>query len=300
MLCFVNAKINLGLNILRRRPDGYHDLETVFYPVGLYNGTPENPEPFCDMIEAVAAPEKEHDSFRFLGNPIGCADADNLVTRAVAAFRRQLADKGVTDTYNFDIILEKHLPDGAGMGGGSADASFTLMLLNDLCGSPLSEKDLILTAASLGADCPFFIINRPAFATGTGDVMTPLAGKLKGMWAVIAKPPLSISTKTAFAGVSPRLPEKNLLDIYDRPLSEWPSLMVNDFESSLFPHYPVLPRLKDSLYDSGALYASMSGSGSSVYGIFPTRDAALRALSRLRASAAMQPEGSLYSTLCLL
>lgn len=294
MIRFVNAKINLGLNILRRRPDGYHDLETIFYPVGLHNGTPVNPEPFCDILEAVAAPEKPHDSFRFTGKRIECADADNLVTKAVSAFRRQLADKGVTDTCCFDIILEKHLPDGAGMGGGSADASMTLMLLNDLCDSPLSESELINTAAALGADCPFFILNRPAFATGTGDMMTPLAEKLNGMWAVIVKPHLSISTRTAFAGVTPRLPEMCLSEIYNLPIAEWPAIMVNDFEKSLFPIYPILPELKKSLYDAGALYASMSGSGSSLYGIFPTHDDASRALAALRADA------NLYSALCLL
>lgn len=271
MLKFVNAKLNLGLNIVRRRPDGYHDLETVFYPVGLHNGTPLNPTPFCDILEVTPAAESE---FVLSGRPVDCPLEKNLVFKAWKIF-----SENVDMPVNFRIQLEKHLPDGAGLGGGSADASFVLKSLNEMTGLPLSDERLEQLALRLGADCPFFIRNAPCFAQGVGERMRPVDLNLAGWWCALVKPNLSISTKEAFAGVTPRIPEKSLLDIVRLPVEEWRGRMVNDFEASLFPNHPVLSEIKESLIARGASYASMSGSGSTIFGLFRSEDEARAAIN---------------------
>ncbi len=268
MVTFVNAKLNIGLNIIRKREDGYHLLETIFYPVGIHNGTPENPEPFCDILEAVPRrDDKKVNSYKWLGRPIDCPPEKNLVYRAAEEISR------LTGRY-FDIYLEKHLPDGAGLGGGSADASFTLKTLNSLADSRLSNEELSEIALGLGADCPFFIENSPAFGEGIGEILSPVAAKLKGMWALIVKPPIYVSTREAFAGITPHQPAHSVREIYENmPIEEWRHVMINDFESSLFPKYPLLAQIKKRMYDAGALYAQMSGSGSALFALFPTREA---------------------------
>lgn len=269
MVTFVNAKLNIGLNIIRKREDGYHLLETIFYPVGIYNGSPENPEPFCDILEAV--PQKEGlkaNSYTWLGRSIDCPPEKNLVYRAAEEISR------LTGRY-FDLFLEKHLPDGAGLGGGSADATFTLKALNTLAGSPLCKEQLSEIALGLGADCPFFIDNTPAFGERIGERLTPVVSKLKGMWTLIVKPPVYVSTREAFAGITPRQPQLPVRRIYESvPMVEWRDCMTNDFESSLFPVYPQLAEIKRRLYESGALYAQMSGSGSALFGLFRTQEEA--------------------------
>ena len=276
LIHFVNAKLNLGLNIIRKRNDGYHELETVFYPVGLYNGTPENPEPFCDILEIVAT-DGDSDRFTFTGNPIDCSHENNLVCKAASAFHEALKETG-SGKPCFDIRLEKHIPDGAGLGGGSADASFTLRVLNKLCGNPFDHRQLIGIAAVLGADCPFFIENRPVLASGIGEIMTPVGVNLEGYWAVIIKPDIYISTREAFSGIRPKLPENVLVEIIEHPVEEWKDRgLGNDFEPHIFQLYPRLGSIKESLYENGALYAAMSGSGSSLFGIFPDRESALSA-----------------------
>lgn len=262
MIQFINAKLNLGLNIVSKREDGYHLLETIFYPVGLYNGTPENPDPFCDILEVIPAGDNVGENRYFWsGRTIDCPPEKNLVYRAAELIA------GETGRY-FDIYLEKHLPDGAGLGGGSADASFTLKALNDISGSTIPDVRLKEMALSLGADCPFFIDNTPAYGEGIGEILTPVEARLKGLWCVIVKPDVYVSTREAFAGITPRPSSRSLRDIYARPVSEWRELMHNDFEESIFPRYPELAVIKQQLYTDGAMYAQMSGSGSSIFGIF--------------------------------
>lgn len=259
MIRFVNAKLNIGLHITRRRPDGYHDLETVFYPVGKHNGTPLNPEPFCDILEITPAPVT---SFSWSGRGIDCPEEDNLVCRAAKLFADEF------EGLPMHVHLDKHLPDGAGLGGGSADASCVLTMLNELNGSPADTSRLERLALRLGADCPVFIHNQPAYAEGVGEKLQPVPAMLDGYWCVIVKPSVHISTREAFAGIVPREGRIDLRQAIARPVSEWRDTVVNDFEASLFPKYPVLDEIKQQLYRLGADYASMSGSGSAIYGIF--------------------------------
>lgn len=301
MIKFVNAKLNLGLNITERRPDGYHNLETIFIPVGKYNGRPENPEPFCDILEITPCPGELQ--FDFQGNKIDCPVEKNLVVKAARIFEEDALSAGVAA--NFKITLEKHLPDGAGLGGGSADATFTYLLLKEMSGMSASNleasaKESIDKLAKLGADCPFFVINKPVYAEGIGEKMTPVYAPgggelLGGWWALIIKPDVYVSTKEAFAGIIPKKPAHNLRDLIKLPVEEWRGLIVNDFEDSLFPQHPVLAEYKQALYDCGAVYASMSGSGASLYGLYPDREKALAALAKLRES--LNPA---YSTVCKL
>lgn len=269
MITFINAKLNLGLNIVRRRPNGYHDLETLFYPVGKYNGTPENPEPFCDILEITPAEKTE---FRFTGRQVDCPLEKNLVYKAWKQFKEEYPT-----LREYQVTLEKHLPDGAGLGGGSADASFVLRMLNELEGFPFSDEQLAAMALRLGADCPFFIYNRPCYAEGVGERIEPVDLDLSGWWCLLVKPEVSISTKEAFAGVKPKVSERSLREIAKLPVEEWQRIMVNDFEASLFPNHKILEDIKSELLRRGATYASMSGSGSTIFGLFENREDALRA-----------------------
>ncbi|MDE6554097.1 MAG: 4-(cytidine 5'-diphospho)-2-C-methyl-D-erythritol kinase [Muribaculaceae bacterium] len=283
MIRFVNAKLNLGLNIVRKRADGYHELETLFYPVGKYNGTPENPEPFCDILEITPAETTE---FVFTGRKVDCPLEKNLVYKAWKVFKDsypELAD--------YRIYLEKHLPDGAGLGGGSADASAVLCMLNELCGMPFEDDKLADMALKLGADCPFFIYNRPCYAEGVGERLEPADVDLSGWWCLLVKPDMSISTREAFAGITPMKPEYSLKETIGLVPEQWQGRMVNDFEGSLFPNHPLLEEIKNRLIDSGAVYASMSGSGSTVFGLFRSKEEAGEAGSGF---------GEYYVALCLL
>lgn len=289
MITFPNAKINIGLRITERRPDGYHNLETVFAPVGLHAGTPVNPESFCDVLEIVGSREFE---FRFGGRSIDCPLEKNLVYRAVKLFEEELQTKRGLLLPPVSVALDKVLPDGAGLGGGSADASFTLKMLNDLypqlnesftrTDKPFTEDELEAIALRLGADCPVFIRNRSCYAEGVGEKMKPIDLPLKGMWCVNVKPPVYVSTKEAFAGVTPHKdPDAFPLDrLGELPIEEWKHVAVNDFEASLFPKHPELAEIKSRLYDCGAHYASMSGSGSALYGLFADFDTATSATLR--------------------
>lgn len=300
MIEFVNAKINIGLNIVGKREDGYHLLETVFYPIGCHNGTRYNPESFNDMLELTGdTSEGKEDieisgvKMHFQGRPVECEPAKNLVAKAVAIFseefdRRSGREGSFARTISpMTLRLYKLLPDGAGMGGGSADASFTLKLLNDYLKqkgmTPFPISELEEMALRLGADCPVFIRNRPAYAEGVGEKLLILPEFLKGKWLVILKPDLSISTKEAFAGVNIRRPETPLYDLIRLPLKEWVNKIKNDFEESLFPNYPELSALKEELYEKGAEYASLTGSGAAIYGIFASEFEAERAKEGIRA-----------------
>lgn len=284
MITFVNAKINLGLEVVRRRPDGYHDLSTIFYPVGLYSGTPPDPGPFCDVLEIIPAQAPD---FICTGMEDEVPREKNLVWRAYEAFMAE------TELEDFPVVirLEKHLPAQAGMGGGSADCAFTLSMLNDLAGKPLPHSRLSGIAARLGADCPFFLINRPALGAGIGERLTPLAPRLAGLWCAVAKPAETMSTRQAFASIIPTGGVADLSDVYSRPLQEWRGAMVNAFEAPFLSLYPHCRAILESLYASGAIYASLSGSGSAFFGIFPDHAAAAAALGRLEVP---------YKALCLL
>lgn len=258
MLLFPNAKINIGLNITERRPDGYHNLETIFYPI-----------PLCDALEVVprgdgAVPADGFSKCRLhlSGHEVAGDAGDNLVCRA---YRLLDAEFNLPPV---DAYLLKQIPLGAGLGGGSADATFMLKLLNQLFMLGLNEEALEERAARLGADCPFFVQNRPTYAEGTGNLFTPLPLSLSGYRLLLAKPSVFVSTRDAFALVRPRHPQLSPRDAALRPLEEWRHCLLNDFEESVFPQYPAIRSLKEELYRRGAIYASMSGSGSSVYGIF--------------------------------
>ena len=277
MIKFVNAKINLGLNIIRKREDGYHDLETVFYPVGLESGMPQQPEPFDDILEITTnRSQLSGCRFQFMGCRIDCPPNKNLVVRAATSFLQAYSERedDLEKLGMFEIILDKHLPDGAGLGGGSADAAFTLSTLNEVTGEKLSQKILYELAEKIGADCPFFLYNKPAFAEGKGEILTPLDINLKDKFILIVKPGVYISTKEAFSGVIPKKPKFDLRFLPHLPLEEWKDNVVNDFEESIFPLHPQLADIKESLYGFGGIYASMSGSGSSIYAIFNDKEKA--------------------------
>ena len=250
MLCFPNAKINLGLNIVSKRYDGYHNLETIFYPIAIK-----------DALEVVpAAGEKgifKQSGMLLEGNP-----EQNLVMKAYFLLKKEY---GIPE---IDIYLRKNIPFGAGLGGGSADAAFMLKLLNNVYELRLSEDKLEELASQLGADCPFFIRNKPVFATGTGNIFTPVELSLKGYFIVLVKPDIHVSTKAAFSLVQPKPSVFFLTEIIKDAPETWKGKMLNDFESSVFFQYPTIENIKEKLYDLGAVYASMSGSGSSVFGIF--------------------------------
>lgn len=248
MICFPNAKINLGLNIVGKRPDGYHNIETVFYPV-----------PVKDALEIVPA---ETFSFSQTGIPVEAPPEKNLVVKALNRLKEKYPLPPLA------VHLLKAIPFGAGLGGGSADAAFMLKLLNAYASLGLTEEALEQIAATLGADCPFFIRNRPVFASGIGNVFEPVKLSLKGYHLFLVKPDVSVSTPEAYAKVTPAAPAVSLKEIVDMPVASWKHQMVNDFEASVFPAYPVIRRIKETLYEAGALYASMSGSGSSVFGLF--------------------------------
>lgn len=251
MITFPNAKINLGLNIVERRPDGYHNIETVFYPV-----------PLTDILEIVPAAGTAGTSLTCHGNPVDCPTEKNLVFKAYGLLQRQF------DLPPVEMHLYKHIPDGAGLGGGSSDAAHALVMLNRMFNLDLSDADLAAMAATLGADCPFFVYNRPMVATGIGDRLSPVDVDLEGKTLLLVKPPVGVDTRTAYSRVVPRRPDVNLTDIIGGPVQSWDGLLVNDFEPSVFAALPQLWLIKARLMDAGAQYAAMSGSGSTVFGIF--------------------------------
>lgn len=253
MITFPNAKINLGLNIVRKRQDGYHDLETVFYPIPVEDVLEVRPQQNTTQEDCV---------LHLSGLQVDGSDSDNLVVKTYRLLAHEYKLPPV------EICLFKRIPFGAGLGGGSSDAAFMLSMLSDLFELKLSVEELECFAARLGADCAFFIQNRPVFATGVGNVFTPISLSLKGYQLYLIKPNIFVSTRDAFSLVKPCEPEVSLLDTIQRPVADWRNCMCNDFEQSVFARFPEIGRLKSQLYECGAVYASMSGSGSSVFGLF--------------------------------
>ena len=261
MIRFPNAKINLGLNIVNRRPDGYHDIETVFYPIKLE-----------DSLEIVPAKQGEATSLHCYGRHVDCPMEKNLVTKAYRMLQREF---GIGEV---EMHLLKHIPDGAGLGGGSSDASSALIILNHMFDLNLSPQQLAQRAATLGADCPFFIYNTPMMATGIGDVFSNVDVNLNGYHLLLVKPDVYVPTAQAYAKVTPRPSDKPIPQILQLPVEQWCHHLKNDFEQSVFAQHPVLADIKNAIYQAGALYASMSGSGSSLFGIFSDANMAEQAM----------------------
>jgi len=254
LLVFPNAKLNLGLYVTAKRPDGYHALETVFLPL-----------PWADVLEVLPAPKGQLASRLDLsGRPIPGEVATNLCLKAYALLKADFPDLPAVQ-----MQLHKIVPIGAGLGGGSADAAFALRAIGEVFGLGLSTEQLESYARRLGADCAFFIQNQPCLALERGDVFEPIGLRLAGTPCVVVYPGLHISTAQAFAGIVPQAPAQPLRAALAAPMDTWRDTVFNDFEQSLAPAYPVLADIKQQLYSAGATYASLSGSGSAVYGLFP-------------------------------
>lgn len=292
MLLTPNAKINLGLEVVRRRADGYHDLNTIFLPVpGLYDE--------LELTPATDLPEEQPYRFRQEGIVVDCPPDKNLIIKVLETMRQRFPGRigGV------DIRFRKNIPFGAGLGGGSADAAQMAVGLNELFALSLTAEELEDLVAPLGADCAFFVQNRPRYAEGIGNIFSEvpeaLPEQLRGLWIVLLKPDCAVSTAAAYRGITPResqqeklesleslapleqleSPEqqKSLREAACRPIEEWNRLIINDFEATVFPQFPEVAEAKKHLLDAGAAYASMSGSGATVFGLFTTRPDALLA-----------------------
>lgn len=275
MIRFSNCKINIGLDVTRRRADGYHDLVTAMVQV-----------PWHDVIEILPASESNRtaatlacgqNSLTVLGRKVDCPPEKNLVMKAVAAMQQKYNVPPV------DVILQKNIPDGAGLGGGSGDASATILLLNDLFSLGLSKEQMHAVAATLGADCPIFIYDGPMLATGTGTTLQPIElPQISGLFLAIAKPEgVSISTKEAYAAIKPAIPDQDLSESLKLPISDWMRFVKNDFEPGIFALAQSVRVTKETMIANGAAYAAMSGSGAAVFGLFASKSDAEKALKLL-------------------
>lgn len=248
MIVFPNAKINIGLRVVFKRPDGYHNLETIFYPVKL-----------TDALEMIPSRELK---LSLSGLPVDQTGGENLVLKAWHLLKND---------FNLPPVhfhLHKKIPTGAGLGGGSSDAAFTLKMVNKYFDLQLNTDELKDYAGQIGADCPFFIENKPVFAEGTGNRLTPVSLDLSSYQLIILKPAIAVSTAEAYREVVPAPAPFCLKEIINHPPEKWRSLIENDFEKSIFRKYPEIEQYKNALYEMGALFAAMSGSGSAVFGLF--------------------------------
>lgn len=248
MITFPNAKLNLGLHVIRKRYDGYHYIETVLYPI-----------PLKDALEIVPA---EEDSLEIEGLPIAGNPEDNLVMKALKLMREQHSIPPLR------IILHKTIPTEAGLGGGSADGSFMLKMLNNYAKIGLPDEQLEQMAAKLGGDCPFFIKNRPRYATGKGEHLEALEISLKDYYICLVKPDIKVSTQEAYTLVVPQVGKVSIPNVVRRPVREWRDVLENVFEEPIMKKHPQIKRIRDKMYAEGADYAAMSGSGSAVFGLF--------------------------------
>jgi 4-diphosphocytidyl-2-C-methyl-D-erythritol kinase len=252
VIVFPNCKINLGLRVLRKRSDSYHDLETVFYPL-----------PFYDVLELLSSPGTSL-SFTASGLTVTGDTADNLCVKAYALLKKDFPGLPAAQMH-----LHKAIPAGAGLGGGSADAAYALQLINKKFGLQLSPPTLVRYALELGSDCPFFIVNQPCLARGRGEELMPIELDISAYRFILVNPGIPISTGRAFMDITPAVPEKPVSQVIRQPVETWKEELVNDFESPVFTQYPTIRAIKEELYRKGAIYASLSGSGSTVYGLFP-------------------------------
>ena len=252
-----NCKINIGLDVLRRRADGYHDLSTVMVPVkGLY--------------DVLTIEQAEESSLSIVGFEVDCDPEQNICMKALRLMQQRY---GIGEA---SITLDKRIPFGAGLGGGSADGTAVILALNDISSLGLDEATLISLAAELGSDTAFFVRNTPQLCEGRGEIMTPIELDLAGYWLVLIKPDANVSTREAYAGVVPAIPELPLTERLQKPIAEWQGCVKNDFEKSVFAAHPIIADFKQKMIDAGATYASMSGSGSTVFGLFADKKQAER------------------------
>ncbi|HEY8784544.1 MAG TPA: 4-(cytidine 5'-diphospho)-2-C-methyl-D-erythritol kinase [Mucilaginibacter sp.] len=248
MIIFPNAKINIGLNVINRRPDGYHNIETIFYPVKIN-----------DALEIIEADKL---SFESSGLEIPGRAEDNLCIKSYHLLKKDF------DLPPVKIHLHKHIPIGAGLGGGSADAAFFIRLINQNFNLGLTDESMSDYARKLGADCAFFICNKPVFAFDRGDEFEPIKLDLSNYKIVLVMPPVHVSTAEAYSGVKPAPVKQSLMELIYKPVVEWKNYIKNDFEDTVFKNHPEIRGVKAALYEAGAIYAGMSGSGASVFGIF--------------------------------
>lgn len=258
MIIFPCAKINLGLNIVSKREDGYHNLETVFYPI-----------PLCDALEIKnmdeSFPSDVPCDLKMTGNAVECNEQENLVVKAYNLLAKDFKLPRV------HAHLYKHIPSQAGLGGGSSDAAYMIRLIDERYRLNIGNAEMEHYAAKLGADCAFFITAEPSYAEGIGDQLMPVdgpEGNLKGYFITIVKTDVAVSTKDAYKAITPKKPAKCCRDIVRQPIETWKDELINDFEAPIFAMHPVLAEIKDKLYKLGASYAAMSGSGSAIFGIF--------------------------------
>lgn len=250
-----NCKINIGLDVLRRRADGYHDLSTVMVPVkGLY--------------DVLTIEQAEKSSLSIVGIEVDCDAEQNICMKALRLMQQRY---GIGEA---SITLDKRIPFGAGLGGGSADGTAVILALNDIFSLGLDEATLISLAAELGSDTAFFVRNTPQLCEGRGEIMTPIELDLAGYWLVLIKPNANVSTREAYAGVVPAIPELSLTERLRKPIAEWQGCVKNDFEKSVFAAHPIIADFKQKMIDAGSTYASMSGSGSTVFGLFADKEQA--------------------------
>lgn len=255
MIAFPNCKINLGLSIIEKRADGYHELETIFYLVGLK-----------DMVEIVHNNDSTNPiQFSHTGLAIPGDETQNLCVKAY-----HLLKKDFPSIPSVKIHLHKHIPMGAGLGGGSSDGTAVLKLMNDQFNLGLNTNQLIKYAAQLGSDCPFFVYDSTCYATGRGEILQPYHCDLSKYKIALIHPGIHVSTAWAFGQLNPHPKAKSIAEIVAQPIDTWKTSLINDFEAPIFLAHPLLEEIKNELYKTGAIYASMSGSGSSIFGIFPT------------------------------
>lgn len=248
MILYPNAKINIGLEVLRKRPDGFHDIETVFYPIG-----------WCDLLEII--PSRKF-SFSESGMLSGVSAEENIAVKAYRLMHERYSLPPVA------MHLHKQLPSGAGLGGGSSDAAHVLRGLNQLFSLQIGQNQMIDLAAQLGSDCPFFILNEPVLAKGRGEVLNKLTLDLKGWHLLVVKPGVHVSTADAYRDVNREVPGQALAERIMQPVTQWKSVVENKFEKTVFRIHPEIAAIKSSMYRLGAVYASMSGSGAAVYALF--------------------------------
>ncbi|MCF8372576.1 MAG: 4-(cytidine 5'-diphospho)-2-C-methyl-D-erythritol kinase [Bacteroidales bacterium] len=254
MLVFPNAKINLGLNIIEKRPDGFHSVESIMYPIGLK-----------DVLEFIPAGKVEENSIFSTGLDTGASVEANLIMRAYQILKSNF------DLPLLNIHLHKVIPIGAGLGGGSSNASFMLKALNEGFRLGLSHDELEGFAARIGSDCPFFIRNQSAFSSGRGEQLSSIRVNLKGYYLVLVHPGVHVGTKWAYSKIKPKRPVKHPQDVIRQDIISWKEFLVNDFEHVVFAEFPIIEQIKNDMYKHGAVYASMSGSGSAVYGLFESK-----------------------------
>ena len=254
MLEFPNCKINIGLNVTSKREDGYHNIETIFYPL-----------PWYDILEVIAGSGNSilPDTLHLSGTDVPGGLTDNICLKAAALLRKDFPAISPVA-----IHLHKTIPAGAGLGGGSADGAFTLLVLNRLFELGLSAPELAAYALQLGSDCPFFVNNAACFATGRGEEMEPVSLDLSEYTIVLINPGIHVNTGWAFSQLTPAIPSQKLNELIKQPLTTWKNAVKNDFEAPVLRQYPQIAAVKETLYDKGALFAAMTGTGSTVYGIF--------------------------------